>query len=148
MECFECSEQLTAIHMLETGEYTCVLCHEDRCVTTQQRGVKPLVQWLRDSQISPGFSAADKVVGKATAFLYCLLGAKAVYGKVMSYSAKAVLEEHNISAQYATLTEYIENRTKSGMCPFEEAVLEITDPEQALIAIYSKMNEWGIDLKE
>jgi len=147
MGCFECSEQLTAIHMLETGEYTCVLCHGVRCITTQQRGVKPLVQWLREAKVKPGFSAADRVVGKATAFLYCLLGAKAVYGKVMSRSAKETLEVHNIHVQYTILTEYIENRTKTGMCPFEEAVLDITEPEQALIAIYSKMKELGIDMQ-
>lgn len=148
MEIIPPKRLVKAIQILETGEYTCVLCSGDRYITTQQRGVKPLVQWLRDSQISPGFSAADKVVGKATAFLYCLLGAKAVYANVMSRGARKVLETHGIYAQCTTLTDYIENRAKNGMCPFEEAVLEITDPEQALIAIYSKMNELGIDVKE
>ena len=138
---------LQAISLLESGENTCALCHGEDCLTTQQRGVKPLVQWLRDSQISPGFSAADKVVGKATAFLYCLLGAKAVYGKVMSRSAKAVLEEQNIHAEYSVLTDCIENRSKNGICPFEEAVLEITDPFLALTAILRKMNELGIDVQ-
>ena len=145
MEIQEYTELSKAVCLLETGEYTCVLCDGDRCITTQQRGVKPLVQWLRTSQVRPGFFAADKVVGKATAFLYCLLGAKAVYGNVMSRSAKAVMEAENIHVQYTMLTEYIENRTKNGICPFEEAVLEINDPENALLAIYRKMDELGID---
>lgn len=137
---------LRAIRVLEIGEYTCVLCHNNDFLMTNQRGVRPLVQWLRDPCVIPGFSAADKVVGKATAFLYCLLGAKAVYGRVMSRSAREVLERHNIHTQYTVLAEHIENRTKTGMCPFEEAVLEINDSKQALTAIYGKMKELRIDV--
>ena len=129
---------------LATGKYTCVLCADETICTTTRRGVKPLVLWLEQGGVPRGFCAADKVVGKATAFLYCLLGAKAVYADVMSRSAKTVLETHGIQTQCAILTDYIENRTKTGICPFEEAVLGIEEPEQARLAIHKKMRELGI----
>lgn len=121
------------------------MCKGDEIYTTNLRGVRPLVQWLKQGSVPIGFSAADKVVGKATAFLYCLLGAKAVYANVMSQSAREILQAHGIVAQWGTLADYIENRTKDGVCPFEAAVLDISDPEQALLAIYSKMKEMRID---
>lgn len=147
MEIKEYPELLKAMQLLETGEYTCVLYDGHRYLTTKQRGVKPLVQWLEQGNVPKCFAAADKVVGKATAFLYCLLGAKAVYANVMSRGAKAVLEVHGVHTQCTMLTDYIINRTKNGICPFEEAVLDITDPKRALTAIYKKMNELGIDVQ-
>ena len=136
------------VRLLESNAYTCVLCNGDRVFTTRLRGVTPLVQWLQEGAIPAGFSAADKVVGKATAFLYCLLGAKAVYARVMSRGAKTVLENNGIYAQYSTLTDYIENRKKDGMCPFETAVMDIDAPEQALTAIYETMKALGIPFAE
>ena len=135
---------LKAIELLHSGQYTCVLINSQLCLTTRLRGVKPLAQWLRSRTVPAGFSAADKVVGKATAFLYCLLGAKAVYADVMSRGAKAVLERSGIHAQCAELTDYIENGTKDGICPFEAAVQDIENADQALEEIYSKMTELGI----
>ena len=70
--------------LLGTGAYTCVFCRADRVYTATERGVKPLLSWLDDGTDLTGFSAADRVVGRATAFLYCLLGVKEVYAKVMS----------------------------------------------------------------
>lgn len=133
-----------AIEILRTGEYTCVLCADNKIITTALRGVKPLMQWLQQGCIPKGFSAADKVVGKATAFLYCLLGATAVYADIMSCSGKMVLEANGIYVQYKTLTDYIQNRTKDGMCPFEAVVLECDQPQVALDAIERKMKELGI----
>lgn len=134
-----------AKEFLATGEYTCVLCAGEKIYTATQRGVKPLVHWLRKGDIPRGFSAADKVVGKATAFLYCLLGAQAVYARVMSQSARKALESAGIHAQWDTLTEYIINRKGDGMCPFEAVVLELQQPEEALAAIEAKMKEMGIE---
>ena len=60
--------------LLEQGGYTCVLCHGEVTLTTELRGVRPLVRWLESGRNLAGFSAADRVVGKATAYLYVLLG--------------------------------------------------------------------------
>jgi hypothetical protein len=82
-----------------------------------------------------GYSAADKVVGKAAAFLYCLLGIRALYAGILSQPALEVLEKAGIPAQYDTLVPAIRNRAGDGFCPMETAVREITDPAHAPEAI-------------
>ncbi len=128
------------------GGFTCVIRSGDREYTTCERGVKPLVRWLTEGTDLRGFSAADKVVGKATAYLYCLLGVKEVYAHVMSQSAARVLEENGIAASQGKLVENIINRQGTGICPFEAAVWEIQDPDSALTAIRDKMVQMNISL--
>ena len=135
-------EQAKAI--LASQGCTCVLCRGGDIRTTTFRGVKPLVSWLESGEDFRGYCAADKVVGRATAYLYQLLGVKSVFAQVMSESALAVLEQAGIEASFHKLVPNIINRKGDGICPFEEAVLGIRTPEEAKAAIYAKMDEMGI----
>ena len=128
-----------ARELLISGDYTCAVCCGSITYTTHERGVKPLLNWLDSGIDMNGFSAADKVVGRATAFLYCLLGVKTVYANVMSRPAAQVLENSGITAQWGKLVEGIINRKGTGPCPFEAAVMGISDPQEALTAIRAKM---------
>ncbi|MBR2889207.1 MAG: DUF1893 domain-containing protein [Oscillospiraceae bacterium] len=130
--------------LLIRENHTCVMCHRDTVLTTELRGVRPLVRWLETGTDARDYSAADRVVGKATAYLYVLLGVRAVYARVMSQSALAVLERHGITAEYDSLADHIINRAGDGVCPFEAAVLDIHDPNEARRAILSKMERMGI----
>ena len=125
--------------LLEALGCTCVVCKVPAPYTARERGVKPLLNWLASELDLTGFCAADKVVGRATAFLYCLLGVREVYARVMSRPAAQVLSEHGIDYQTEEMVGGIINRRKTGPCPFEEAVLEITDPQEALAAIRRKL---------
>ncbi len=127
--------------LLDEGNDTCVLCQAGNRHTSRERGVKPLLTWLEHGVDLRGYSAADKVVGKAAAFLYVLLEVRAVYAPVMSRPAKAVLECHGISASWDVLTEAIRNRTDTGFCPMETAVWDMDDPAVALAAIKKKAME-------
>ena len=131
----------TAIELLAKGEYTCVLCKGDSIFTSTERGVKPLLNWLNNEAQFKDFSAADKVVGKATAFLYVLLGVKEVYAPVMSEGAVSVLKENGISAKYDTLAKNIINRMGTGICPMESAVKDISNPKDAVAAIKTRLAE-------
>jgi hypothetical protein len=91
-----------------------------------------------------GFYAADKVVGKATAFLYVRLGVAAVYAAVISEAAVAVLQEHGVAVESDRVVPFIINRRGDGMCPFEAAVTEVTDPAKAYAVIRRKMEEMHI----
>ena len=124
-----------ARRLLLENEYTCVLCRGDRVLTSTRRGVAPLMAWLEEGRDLTGFSAADKVVGKATAFLYCLLGVKAVYAKVVSRAALAVLEERKLPCFYDEAVPAIRNRAGDGLCPMEAATSNIHDPADAPAAI-------------
>ena len=124
--------------LLPEGGYTCVLCRGAEVHTATARGVRPLLDWLDSGLDLRGFSAADKVVGRATAFLYVLLGVRTVHALVMSTPAKEALEANGIPAFCGREVAGIINRRGDGPCPFEEAVLDITDPEEALSAIRRK----------
>lgn len=124
--------------LLNEGGYTCVLCRGDTFHTATARGVRPLVDWLDSGLDLTDFCAADKVVGRATAFLYVLLKVRAVHALVMSTPAKEVLEAAGIPALCDREVPGIINRRGDGPCPFEEAVLGIRDPAQALTAIRKK----------
>ncbi len=128
---------------LSEGEYTCVIRLGDDVFFSKCRGVAPLVELCKERGFNSfcGASAADKVVGKATAFLYLLLGVSSVYASVISRSALELLSENQVTAEYDLLAEYIINRKKDGICPFENAVIDISDKNKAFEAILSKMQE-------
>ena len=123
------------------GGYTCVLRLGEERFISEERGIRPLLGWLENGSVCSGFSAADKVVGRAAAFLYVLLGAKAVFADVMSEPAKEVLAASGIACSYNRLVPAIRNRTDTGFCPMESAVREISEPEAALAAVRKKLKE-------
>jgi len=130
---------LQAKEKLAEGTYTCVLIRESVTYISTERGVKPLLNWLTSGMNLQGFSAADKVVGKAAAFLYVLAGVREVYAPVMSKAAIDVLEAHGIATYCDSAVKAIINRAKTGMCPMEQAVWSISEPNAALTAIRQRL---------
>lgn len=130
-----------AKELLEANAYTCVIRKEDSVYASKQRGAKPLLAWVDEGKDFTGFSAADKVVGKAAAFLYVLLKVDAIYAKVISVPAAKVLEDYGISTFFDEKVEAIRNRTNTGFCPMETAVLEIDTPKEALYAIRDRLEK-------
>lgn len=126
--------------LLENHNYTCVLCKGETIITSTKRGVKPLVDMLDGTEDLNGFSTADKIVGKAAAMLYVLLGVKEVYAEVMSKAAEEVFAKYMIICEYGELTENIINRNGDGICPMEKAVQEIDDPVSGAKAIKDKLD--------
>ena len=135
------SELNRAQALLEQGNYTCVLCQGEQVFTDNRKGIRPLLELLDRHGNFPDFCAADKVVGKAAAFLYRLMGVKAVYAKVVSKPAARVLAEGGILLEYETLVDAIRDRTGTGFCPMEAAVMDIRDPKEALIALRQRLTE-------
>ena len=127
--------------LLESGNYTCVVCNENCVYTTSKRGVAPLLNWLDDGTDLSGFSAADRVVGRGAAFLYCLLGVREVFARVMSHPAAEVLGAHGIAVQAELFVDSIVNRAGNGPCPFEAAVMDIRNASEALTAIRVKRKQ-------
>ena len=121
--------------LLEKENYTCVICRGDDVITDRRRGVRPLLELLESGKDLHGYNAADKVVGKAAAFLYCLLGVKALHAGVLSVPARDVLVSAGISVEWGSLVPAIRNRAGDGFCPMETAVWDLTDPALAPDAI-------------
>ena len=124
-----------ARRVLQSSNCTCVFYNGDIVLTDYRRGVQPLLDLLKGELELGSFSAADKVVGKAAAYLYCLLKVQGLYAGVLSQPALEVLTRYSIPVSYGTLVPAIENRDKTGFCPMESAVLDIHTPEEALVVI-------------
>ena len=127
--------------LLEENNYTCVLCKDGETYTSTERGVKPLIAFAESGQDFKDFSAADKIVGKAAALLYVLLGVHTVFAQVTSEDGSYTLARHGITPLCDTSVKEIRNRADTGMCPMEEAVKEITDPKEGLYALKKRLEQ-------
>lgn len=129
---------------LTEGGFTCVLHIRDEEYTSFERGVKPLLDFLKCGQSFKGAIAADKTVGAGAAHLYVLLGVEAVWANVISIAAEKVLAEHGIAVFAGERVPYIINRRGDGMCPIETAVADAKSSQHAyelIIAALQKLRE-------
>ncbi|MBQ8504203.1 MAG: DUF1893 domain-containing protein [Clostridia bacterium] len=133
------ADTLKAKEILNEGDFTLVFCQGHNIITSADRGVSPLMKLLEDGKDYSDYSAADKVVGGAAAYLYVLLGIKEVYALTLSERARLVFEKYGILYFSCRLVPYIVNRKGDGPCPMEEATKNATDPEDALRRIREKL---------
>ncbi len=110
---------------------TLVLCKGSEYRTDTRRGIAPMLDLLASGINLNGFSAADRVVGKAVALLFVQAGIRAVYAGVVSEAALLVFAHFGISCTYALRVDYIINRAGTGQCPMERAVRDTIDPAEA-----------------
>ena len=96
--------------------------------TYGKKGVRNLI-WLLDNEPErlQGARVADKVVGKAAAMMLVRGGTLEVYAEIISEPALEVLKAHKVLCLYNELVPHIINRDKTGVCPMEEAVMEVQD---------------------
>ena len=127
--------------LLSAGDYTVVLCSGEKTYTDTRRGVAPLLALLDSGADLTAFAAADKVVGKAAAFLYLRLGVKTLHAGVISVPARDLLVAHGVAVTWDTLTPAIRNRAGDGYCPMETVTLPLTDPLEAEAAIRTRLAE-------
>ena len=125
---------------IEEGSYTLVYCNEISVETSSERGVLPLVQMVRRKETLKGFYCADKVVGKAAAFMYALLSPEELYAFVLSEKAEAVLKKYGIKYYCGEVVPAIINRKGDGFCPMETATEKADTPAVALAVLEEKLN--------
>lgn len=121
--------------ILNENSYTCVAVKGEFCFTSKARGVKPLLELIDSEADVKDGAAADKVIGKAAAFLYVLLGVKAIYADVISESAYEVLLKKDIFVEYGSIVPAIRSRDGKGFCPMEQATLGVENERLALDVI-------------
>lgn len=119
---------------------SCVLVKGDKILSSKETGIKPMLHFLSQNLDLKGFSAADKIVGRAAAFLFVKAGISNLFAKVLSVGAAKILAENNIPYSFDTKTEQIINRAGTGPCPMEETVKDIDDPEKAYETLLEKVS--------
>jgi len=140
------SDMENAKRILTEGGYTCAAVCGNDVYTSRQRGVRPLLDLLDAGKSLKGYSVADKVVGRAAAFLYVRLETDEVYSGIISKPALDVFRQFGIRISYGELVDVIFNRTNTGLCPMESSVLGIREPETAEQAIRAKLAELTANL--
>ena len=120
-----------AATLLVSDGHTCVLCRGDAVLTSDSRGVAPIIDWLSEGVDMTGFSVADRVTGRAVALLYAACGLVQAYSVLASEPAIAVCTAHGIGIKADQLVPQIMNRDGDGPCPMELVVAGIDDPAQA-----------------
>lgn len=120
-----------AKQMIKDGKASCVLIKNGRIMRTMSgQGVAPLLSiYEKEPEVLQGAFVVDKVIGKAAALLLVLGGAKGAYGLVVSSAGCAYLKARGFQVNYGELIDKISNRTGDGICPLENSVLDLDDPE-------------------
>lgn len=128
-----------AKELLQSENFTLTAVNGSKIFTSHKRGVKPLLEFIDNNINLKDYSAADKVIGKAAAFLYVLLNVSEIYANVISEPALNVLTENHIKTEYGALVKVIRNRDNTGFCPMETAVKDIENAEDAIMYIRSTL---------
>ena len=121
--------------------HTIALCKGDKILTSDKKGITPMVEFIDSGINLKGYSVADLIVGKAVAMLYVKAEIVAVYAKTISKPAIQVLKNNHISFYYDILTDKIINRKGNDLCQMEKVVLDIDNVDTAYHLIKNKLKQ-------
>lgn len=124
---------------LVRGNYSCVLVQDGEVVMTSfEKGVRPLMYFYGSRELYKSPVLADKVIGRAAAFLAVLCDITEVYAEVISEEAIKVLDDYKIPFTYGRVVPYITNRSGDGLCPMEELSKGVKTPSE----MFEKIQDW------
>ena len=109
-----------------------VLCKDDEKFITHEKGLSPLINLIETGDDYFEYSACDKVVGRAAAFLYVLLGVKEIHAKIMAKLAIQILDKAEIKYSADEFVETILDDQGKDTNPLEEVVLRSGSANNAL----------------
>lgn len=121
--------------------HTIALCKGGDIVTSDKRGIAPMLGFIAENRNLAGYSVADLIVGKAAAMLFVKAGIAAVHAKTLSIAGRDFLQSHGVPVMYDVLTERIFNRDKTDVCPMEKTVENLSDCDTAHVALSGKAEE-------
>ena len=131
----------SAKNLIAREKASCVVIQKGKIVNIEiGMGIRPLLTMYEQGLLKDAV-VVDKIVGKAAAMLMVLSGVRACHGQTMSQAAVDFLLQHRVAVTYQTRVPKIINRTGDGICPMEQAVLGLTDPQDAPQAIRNKLAE-------
>lgn len=132
--------ELNIKEIYEKSACNCVAVKGDMIYTSNLKGLMPILSKLiEDTSFFAGAAVGDNVIGKAAAMLLIYGKAERIYAKVLSKAAIPYLKKYNIPFSYDVLVPYIMNKNRDNMCPMEQLISNIEEPEEAYLAIYNKV---------
>ncbi len=116
-----------ALQQIRAGAIVCAAIREGEIIASHSgRGVAPVLQMYKQGQLTGSFMV-DKVVGKAAAMVMTRGGVAGCHAVTISKAALQWFSQKGIPVTFDHLAEHIVNRTGDGICPMEQAVLELQD---------------------
>lgn len=125
--------------ILEENAYSCVLVKNDISYTSHKKGIAPLMDWIAEGLDMQGFCVADKTVGKAAAMLFVFAGIQEVHASIISKHALNFLLKYEIQTTYDSLVPAIVNRDNTGLCPMEQAVVDVESTDEAFLVLKNQI---------
>lgn len=127
--------------LLSESDCTCIAVKGDKVYQSKLKGIMPIISKLKeDSEFFNGADVADVVIGKASALLLIYGNVGRIYTPLISEHAVNILEKYNIYCEYDKKVPFILNRNKDGMCPMEQAVIDVDDPKRAYEILLEKIS--------
>ncbi len=125
------------VKQLETA--TLVIYKNKEIKAYNEHNLDPLLNYL-DENTFKGTYVFDKVVGRAAAYLYIYGEADYVYADTISKPAIELLKKNHIKYEAKNVVKEIQNKTQTGLCPFEELIQNAANATEAYGLIYKKMH--------
>ncbi len=109
--------------------------------SSSEEGMQPLLEAIHDVDplILKDSIVIDKIVGKAAALLIIYFKGKEVHCTVISVRAREVLKRHEIPYRSEKVIPEIANKLGTGICPFEQVVMDVEDPEEGYERLFTKL---------
>ena len=127
----------TARQKIIAGKAGCVIIKNGKIIHEENgRGIAPILDIYRQypGKMKRAF-LVDKVIGKAAAMVAICGKVKAVHAELICDSAVEILNRHGIRVTYTKRVKDILNRRRTGLCPMEQTVLNISDPAEGVNAL-------------
>lgn len=133
------------LDLLNEKDISLIVWNNDSLSEYNQIGVKDLLYLVQNEpERLKDAIVADKVIGKGSASLMILGGVKEVYTNAVSIPARKFLEQAGIKLFAKEDIPMIINRDRTGQCPLETRLNEVTNPQDCLpiiIDFYSSMQQ-------
>ena len=104
---------------------------------SSEKGVAPFFHAVTSLNVN-GISLADKIVGKAVAYLAVYAGISSVYTPVVSEPALTVLRTNEIHLESDEVVPMILNQSGTDQCPIEKLISTCKTPEEAYNVLKKK----------
>lgn len=132
---------VTEYSLIRNPSWTFVCMKDQDVFHSEKHGIAPIMQVLSENpELLRDAYVEDRVIGRAAALLLIYGQIRALYAELISEYAVEVLAKTKMEVRYERIVPSIMNRNKTGMCPMEETVLAVDNPEIAYGMLRKKMS--------
>lgn len=128
---------------LKEGNFNLVIVKDGEIIfASRLEGVKGPLKAIEElGHRAESSSVADRIVGRAVAFLFAYMGVDSVFGLIMSNGAEEVLEDNEIEFRFGETVPKILGEEEQGTCTWERVLKGVEDPKEAYKIVKSKAFE-------